>query len=109
VSYGTPQGKSVDKCGSFLSSRMGWLRLWATPTHWSAQVACGLHGLQRVQTARNLRSRGFRQAIEWGYMRSRGSIPSIVRPEASTRLVAEHSASRESRTAPEDCSTGHCS
>ena len=52
---------------------------------------------------------GFVKRSSNGYMRSSGSIPSMVRPEASTRLVAEHRASRESRTAPEDCSTGHCS
>ena len=43
------------------------------------------------------------------YIRSRASIPSRLRPEASTRLVATHSASRESRTSPVDFSTGHCS
>jgi hypothetical protein len=50
-----------------------------------------------------------RRVRDWGYIRSKGSIPSMVSPSASTRLVARQSASRESRTAPEDCSTGHCS
>lgn len=99
----------MDKWGGFLELPDGM----AEPLGNADPKVCtgcrGLHGLQRVQTARNLRSRRFRQPIEGGYMRSKGSIPSIVRPEASTRLVAEHRASRESRTAPEDCSTGHCS
>jgi hypothetical protein len=94
-----------------------------TATNGSAQVANGLHRLQPVQTACNLRARRLRQrvrdpgasngedpeALRATYMRSRGSIPSMVSPEASTRLVAKHNASRESRTAPEDCNTGHCS
>ena len=81
-------------------------------------TSCGLHRLQRVQTASNLRlglSGGSSTASPMPgaacgrYMRSKGSIPSMVSPAASTRFVARHSASRESRTAPEDCSTGHCS
>ena len=53
---------------------------------------------------------GLATADMWlSYIRSSGSMPSMVRPEASTRFVAEHNASRESRTAPEDWSTGHCS
>ena len=42
-------------------------------------------------------------------MRSSGSIPSMASPAASARFVIKHKASRESRTAPEDWSTGHCS
>ena len=48
-------------------------------------------------------------AARSGYIRSRASIPSRLRPEARTRLVAMHRASRESRTSPSDFSTGHCS
>ena len=43
------------------------------------------------------------------YIRSRASMPSMSSPAASTRFVARHKASRESRTAPADFSTGHCS
>jgi len=53
---------------------------------------------------------GLATADMWlSYMRSNGSIPSMASPAASARFVIKHKASRESRTAPEDCSTGHCS
>ena len=74
---------------------------------------CALHTLQHVHRDSNERARSFgiggRGMRDERYIRSKGSIPSMVSPAASTRFVAEQSASRESRTAPEDCNTGHCS